>query len=125
MESLPKVVAKFSKIEDQVKKVVTDIGAVTAKVKTNPSLLLRRKRKRRTTSTNDRVLARPSPEFFHWSPRLANVRLAAGLVRFNGRFILSGAISSRSAFAGFVDGIVERHITKEKHHATRRQVQLH
>ena len=42
MEQLPKVVAKFSKIEDQTKKVVTDIGAVTAKVKANPSLLLRR-----------------------------------------------------------------------------------
>ena len=32
MEQLPKVIAKFSKIEDQTKKVVTDIGAVTAKV---------------------------------------------------------------------------------------------
>jgi len=45
MEQLPKVIAKFSKIEDQTKKVVSDIGAVTAKVKENPSLLLRRPEK--------------------------------------------------------------------------------
>jgi phospholipid/cholesterol/gamma-HCH transport system substrate-binding protein len=42
LEELPKVVAKFSKIEDQTKKVVTDIGAVTNKVKQDPSLLLRK-----------------------------------------------------------------------------------
>ncbi len=46
MEQLPKVIAKFSKIEDQTKKVVSDIGAVTAKVKANPSLLLRRPEKK-------------------------------------------------------------------------------
>ena len=45
MEELPKVVAKFSAIEDQTKKVVSDIGVVTAKVKENPSLLLRRPKK--------------------------------------------------------------------------------
>ncbi len=45
LEELPKVVAKFSGIEDQTKKVITDIGAVTAKVKENPSLLLRRPKK--------------------------------------------------------------------------------
>ena len=42
LEELPKVVAKFSSLEDQTKKVVTDIGEVTEKVKENPSLLLRR-----------------------------------------------------------------------------------
>ena len=46
MESLPKVVAKFSKIEDQAKKVVTYVGAVTANVKANPSLLLRQPEKK-------------------------------------------------------------------------------
>ena len=45
MEALPKVVAKFSAIEDQTKKVVADISVVTAKVKENPSLLLRRPKK--------------------------------------------------------------------------------
>jgi phospholipid/cholesterol/gamma-HCH transport system substrate-binding protein len=38
---LPKLLEKFSAIENQVKKVVTDIGAVTSDIKENPSLLLR------------------------------------------------------------------------------------
>ncbi len=42
LDALPKVVEKFSAIENQTKKVVTDIGALTEKVKANPSLLLRR-----------------------------------------------------------------------------------
>jgi hypothetical protein len=35
------VVEKFSALEDQAKKVVTDVGGVTSKIKENPSLLLR------------------------------------------------------------------------------------
>ncbi len=42
LDELPKLVEKFSSIEDQVKKVVTSVGALTEKVKGNPSLLLRR-----------------------------------------------------------------------------------
>ena len=49
LDELPKLVEKFtavankfSAIEDQVKKVVTGVGALTDKVKDNPSLLLRR-----------------------------------------------------------------------------------
>ena len=42
LDNLPKLVEKFSAIEDQVKKVVTGVGALTDKVKDNPSLLLRR-----------------------------------------------------------------------------------
>jgi phospholipid/cholesterol/gamma-HCH transport system substrate-binding protein len=42
LDDLPKIVEKFSSIEDQVKKVVTGVGALTEKVKENPSLLLRR-----------------------------------------------------------------------------------
>jgi len=52
LDELPKVVGKFSAmaekfsaIEDQLKKVVTNVGAVTDKVKENPSLLLRRPKK--------------------------------------------------------------------------------
>jgi len=45
LEDLPKVVEKFSAIEDQVKKVVTGVGALTDKVKADPSLLLRRPEK--------------------------------------------------------------------------------
>ena len=42
IEQLPRVVEKFSAVEDQAKKVLTDVSAFTAKVKENPSLLLRR-----------------------------------------------------------------------------------
>ena len=41
LEQLPKVITKFSTIEDQAKKVVADAGTVTAEVKENPSVLLR------------------------------------------------------------------------------------
>ncbi len=40
MEQLPKVVEKFSAIEDQTKKVVGDLGEVTGKIKNNPLLKL-------------------------------------------------------------------------------------
>lgn len=46
LDNLPKVVEKFSALEDQVKKVVTNAGALTKKVKANPSLLLRRPEKK-------------------------------------------------------------------------------
>jgi phospholipid/cholesterol/gamma-HCH transport system substrate-binding protein len=46
LEQLPKVIAKFSAIEDQTKKVVSDVGQVTAEVKANPSVLLRGKDKK-------------------------------------------------------------------------------
>jgi phospholipid/cholesterol/gamma-HCH transport system substrate-binding protein len=46
LEQLPKVIAKFSTIEDQAKKVVSDVGETAAKVKENPSLLLRSKDKK-------------------------------------------------------------------------------
>jgi phospholipid/cholesterol/gamma-HCH transport system substrate-binding protein len=42
LDELPKLVEKFSAIEDQVKKVVTSVGGLTDKVQDNPSLLLRR-----------------------------------------------------------------------------------
>jgi len=42
LDNLPKLVDKFSAIEDQVKKVVTSVSGLTDKVKENPSLLLRR-----------------------------------------------------------------------------------
>ena len=46
LDQLPKVVEKFLAIEDQTKKVMTDVGALTTKVKENPSLLLRRPREK-------------------------------------------------------------------------------
>src|SRR6266550_4645746 len=39
-DQLPKVLEKFSAIEDQTKKVVTDVGEVTGKIKDNPLLRL-------------------------------------------------------------------------------------
>ena len=48
LDNLPKLVDKFSAIEDQVKKVVTSVGGLADKVKENPSLLLRRPDKEST-----------------------------------------------------------------------------
>jgi len=42
LDELPKIIAKFSAIEDTMKKVATTANAVTEKVKADPSLLLRR-----------------------------------------------------------------------------------
>lgn len=42
LDQLPKIIAKFSSIEDKVQKVVTDIGGLTNKIKEDPSQLLRR-----------------------------------------------------------------------------------
>lgn len=40
MDQLPKVIEKFSAIEDQTKKVLKDVGEVTSKIKDNPLLKL-------------------------------------------------------------------------------------
>src|SRR5262249_37147327 len=50
-EQLAKVVDKFSAIEDQAKKVVTDVGSVTNRIKENPSLLLRSPSKEKEKET--------------------------------------------------------------------------
>ncbi len=42
IDQLPRVVEKFTAIEDQAKTVLKDVGSFTEKVKDNPSLLLRR-----------------------------------------------------------------------------------
>lgn len=42
IDNLPKLVEKFSAIEDQVKKVVKTVGGLTDKVTDDPTLLLRR-----------------------------------------------------------------------------------
>ena len=46
LDALPKLVDKFSAIGDQAKEVMTNVGALTNKVKANPSLLLRRPEKK-------------------------------------------------------------------------------
>ena len=40
LEDLPKVIAKFSAIEDRTNKVVADVGGLTKQIKENPSLLI-------------------------------------------------------------------------------------
>ena len=50
LEMLPKLLEKFSSIENQVKNVVTDIGAVTSEIKENPSLLLRGPKEKTTSA---------------------------------------------------------------------------
>jgi phospholipid/cholesterol/gamma-HCH transport system substrate-binding protein len=55
LELLPKLLEKFSSIENQVKKVVTDVGGVTNEIKEDPSLLLRGKKpKEKTTPPQDK-----------------------------------------------------------------------
>jgi phospholipid/cholesterol/gamma-HCH transport system substrate-binding protein len=53
LDVLPKLLEKFSSIENQVKNVVTDIGATASKIKENPSLLLRAPKE--TTAPADRT----------------------------------------------------------------------
>ena len=53
LDDLPKLVAKFSVLEDQVKKVVTNAGALTEKVKANPSLLLKGPEKKKESNDNE------------------------------------------------------------------------
>ena len=40
MEQLPRVIEKFSAVEDQAKKVLKDVSGLTADVKANPSVLI-------------------------------------------------------------------------------------
>jgi phospholipid/cholesterol/gamma-HCH transport system substrate-binding protein len=46
LDQLPRVIEKFSAIEDQTKKVVTDVGEVTGKIKENPLLRLGTRREK-------------------------------------------------------------------------------
>ena len=41
LEQLPKIIAKFSSIEDKVSKVVTEVGGITKQLKEDPSVLLK------------------------------------------------------------------------------------
>lgn len=50
LDELPKVIEKFSAIEDKTKKVVTDVGEVTGKLKDNPLLKLSRLKDKGTRS---------------------------------------------------------------------------
>jgi phospholipid/cholesterol/gamma-HCH transport system substrate-binding protein len=46
LDQLPQVIEKFSSLENQTRRVLTDIGQTTQKIKEDPSLLLRRPKKK-------------------------------------------------------------------------------
>ena len=50
LDQLPKVIAKFSALEDKAAKVVSDVAGVTSEIKENPSLLLRGRKETSATS---------------------------------------------------------------------------
>ncbi len=50
IDELPKVVAKFSLLEDRASKVVADVGSLTNKLKENPALLLKSPKEKETSS---------------------------------------------------------------------------
>jgi phospholipid/cholesterol/gamma-HCH transport system substrate-binding protein len=77
LDDLPKLVTKFSAIEDQVKKlvtnaekVVTGVGSLTDKVKDNPSLLLRRPKESSAKESPDAQTESPAPQSQSPAPRL-------------------------------------------------------
>src|SRR5207247_2441125 len=61
MDQLPKVIEKFSAIEEQTKKVVTDVGEVTGRVKESPIMKIF-PAKEKTTSEPAEKAAIPSKE---------------------------------------------------------------
>lgn len=52
LDQLPRILEKFSAIEDQTKKVVTDVGEVTGKIKENPLLRLGAPREKPAPAAN-------------------------------------------------------------------------
>ena len=53
LDQLPKVIEKFSAIEEQTKKVMTDVGEVTGKIKDNPLLRLGAPREKPAPAPNE------------------------------------------------------------------------
>jgi phospholipid/cholesterol/gamma-HCH transport system substrate-binding protein len=62
LEEMPKLIRKFSSIEDQAKKVVTDIGGTASKIKENPSLLLFKQKDK----DKDKDKEKPSADHSSW-----------------------------------------------------------
>jgi phospholipid/cholesterol/gamma-HCH transport system substrate-binding protein len=54
LDLLPKILEKFSALEDQARKVVTDVGGVTSKIKEDPSVLLRSPTPKNSAPTRER-----------------------------------------------------------------------
>jgi len=60
LEDLPKVIAKFSAIEDRTNKVVADMGGLTKQIKENPSVLIWGKKEKEAASSQTQT--RPIPK---------------------------------------------------------------
>ncbi len=62
LDQLPKVIAKFSSLEDKATKVVSDVAGVTSQIKENPSVLLKgpSKDKDANATTTDRAKQKAS-----------------------------------------------------------------
>jgi len=58
LEQLPKIVAKFSSIEDKVSKVVTDVGGLTNQIKDDPSVLIMGAKKKPAAAKDPSELAK-------------------------------------------------------------------
>ena len=50
VDQLPKVIEKFSALEDQARKVVSDVGGVTSEIKEDPSVLLKGRKEKRAAA---------------------------------------------------------------------------
>jgi phospholipid/cholesterol/gamma-HCH transport system substrate-binding protein len=57
LDQLPRVIEKFSSLEDKAAKVVSDVGAVTSEIKEDPTVLLRGRKEKSATSGE-----KPKPE---------------------------------------------------------------
>jgi len=62
LDQLPKVIAKFSSLEDKATKVVSDVAGVTSQIKENPSVLLKgpSKDKETNATTSDKAKQKAS-----------------------------------------------------------------
>ena len=65
LDQLPRVIEKFSALEDKAARVVSDVGAVTSEIKEDPSVLLRGRREKSATSSDK---ANPEPRGPRASP---------------------------------------------------------
>jgi len=52
LDELPRVIAKFSSIENQARKVLTDVGETTGEIKADPSVLLKGPKEARSKGAN-------------------------------------------------------------------------
>jgi phospholipid/cholesterol/gamma-HCH transport system substrate-binding protein len=59
VETLPRVIEKFSALEDKATKVVNDVGGVTSQIKEDPSVLLKGPKKEKTETTASATSAGP------------------------------------------------------------------